>query len=83
MAKDIADRGHTRDFITGASAAERQRAFVQRKRQAGYRRRTVWLHDDSWRTGYAAGQAGGEPRPPDGVEDWVAWMSGYREGAGR
>ena len=81
MAKDKNDTGRTRDFITGASAAQRQRAFASRMKERGYYRRTVWLHRTSWYRGHAAGQAGSVCAPPSDVEDRLAWMSGYIEGA--
>lgn len=81
MAKDQADRG-TRDFVTAASAAERQRAFTARMKARGYKRTTVWQHQPTWEAGYAAGLAGEDSRPPAGTEDRLAWMSGYIEGAG-
>lgn len=81
MAKDKRDTGRTRDFITAASNAERQQAFAERMKEKGYYRRTVWLHRTSWYRGHAAGQAGSECAPPADIQDRVAWMAGYVEGA--
>jgi len=81
MAKDKADQGRTRDFVSGASAAERQRAFAERQRERGYRRHTIWMHERSYNAGRAAGlDYAGEAWPPDDCEDRLAWLAGYLEG---
>jgi len=84
MARDEHD-ANTADLVGGRakSAAERYRAYSARLKERGYKRRAIWLHEPTWRAGYAAGEAGESMTPPAGCEDRLAWISGYLEGQGR
>lgn len=70
----------TTDILKTSGAARRQAAYDIRKKAAGYKRTTVWIHQGAWQAGYDAGLAGipSTPSPPD--LDGLSWISGYIEG---
>lgn len=66
--------------MNAATNAQRQEAFKARKEAQGYRRASVWIHQESWQAGFDAGKAGQPSTPaPAGVDD-LSWFSGYIEG---
>lgn len=65
-----------------SAVAIRQEHYRQRKEQDGFRRKTLWLHQDSEQQGYECGQAGGAFLPvPDGL-DPLSYCAGWFRGAG-
>lgn len=61
------------------SGAVRQAEFKARKEAEGYKRTTVWIHQDSWKAGHDAGRARKPATVPAGF-DGLSWFSGYIEG---
>lgn len=63
-----------------SSGARRQAAYRERQQAAGKRQRVVWIHENDWQAGFAAGEAGTPAAPvPQGV-DGLSWFSGWVEG---
>ncbi|MDH4555594.1 hypothetical protein E8F11_10460 [Pseudomonas sp. BN417] len=65
-----------------SAVAIRQELYRQRKEAEGYRRKTLWLHQDSEQQGFKCGQAGGAMLPvPEGL-DQLSYCAGWFRGAG-
>jgi len=57
------------------SAAERQRLFKERQREAGFRHTTVWIHTDTEEEGKQAARDG-KPLKPMESKDPLSWAVG-------
>lgn len=83
--KDEHDK-QTRDLLSGEqlrqTAAQRQARLKARREAEGWRRKTVWVHEDSRQQGYAAGEKGEacEPEKTTGF-DYVSWVIGWEAGS--
>ena len=60
--------------------AKRQEAYRHRQQAAGRKQRVVWIHDDAWQAGFAAGEAGTPSTPVPPGTDGLSWFSGWIEG---
>jgi len=58
------------------SAADRQRLFKERQREAGYRHTTVWIHSETEEEGKQAARDG-KPLKPLESKDPVSWAIGW------
>lgn len=58
------------------SAAERQRLFKERQREAGFRHTTVWIHTETEEEGRQAARDG-KPLKPMGTKDPLSWAAGW------
>lgn len=58
------------------SAAERQRLFKERQREAGFRDTTVWIHTQTEEEGRQAARDG-KPLKPIGTKDPLSWAAGW------
>ncbi|MCY1423192.1 hypothetical protein D9M71_388990 [compost metagenome] len=65
-----------------SAVAIRQESYRQRKEEAGYRRRTLWLHQDSEQRGYEHGFKGGALLPMPEHVDQFSYSAGWFQGAG-
>lgn len=77
--KDTLDT-KTTDLLKPSGAARRQAAYDSRKKAAGYKRISVWIHEGAWQAGYDAGLAGIPSTPSPAGLDGLSWISGYIEG---
>ncbi|WP_236203062.1 hypothetical protein [Pseudomonas protegens] len=64
------------------SAAERQRLFKERQREAGFRHTTVWIHTETEDEGRQAARDG-RPLKPQGSKDPVSWAIGWLNEKGK
>ncbi|MEB0108417.1 MULTISPECIES: hypothetical protein [unclassified Pseudomonas] len=58
------------------SAADRQRIYKDRQRQAGFRQTTVWIHGETEEEGRRAAREG-EPLAPMESKDPLSWAAGW------
>ncbi|PWB37385.1 hypothetical protein DCO47_04045 [Pseudomonas sp. NDM] len=58
------------------SAADRQRLFKERQREAGFRHTTVWIHTETEQEGRQAARDG-KPLKPMGTKDPLSWAAGW------
>ncbi|MCI1737806.1 Conserved hypothetical protein [Pseudomonas veronii 1YdBTEX2] len=58
------------------SAAERQRLFKERQREAGFRHTTVWIHTEAEDEGKQAARDG-KPLEPMESKDPMSWAAGW------
>ena len=58
------------------SAAERQRLFKERQREAGFRHTTVWIHTETEDEGKQAARDG-KPLKPMASKDPLSWAAGW------
>ncbi|ROM56491.1 hypothetical protein SAMN05216202_0638 [Pseudomonas mucidolens] len=58
------------------SAAERQRLFKERQREAGFRHTTVWIHSETEDQGKQAARDG-KPLEPMESKDPLSWAAGW------
>lgn len=58
------------------SAAERQRLFKERQREAGFRHTTVWIHTETEEEGKQAARDG-KPLKPMASKDPLSWAAGW------
>ncbi|CAI8866270.1 hypothetical protein [Pseudomonas chlororaphis] len=58
------------------SAAERQRLFKGRQREAGFRHTTVWIHTETEEEGRQAARDG-KPLKPMTSKDPLSWAAGW------
>jgi len=58
------------------SAADRQRLFKERQREAGYRHTTVWIHAETEEEGKQAARDG-KPLKPMASKDPLSWAAGW------
>lgn len=58
------------------SAAERQRLFKERQREAGFRHTTVWIHTETEEEGRQAARDG-KPLKPMTSKDPMSWAAGW------
>ena len=58
------------------SAAERQRLFKDRQREAGFRHTTVWIHTETEEEGKQAARDG-KPLKPMRSKDPLSWAAGW------
>ena len=66
-----------------SKGAVRQARFKVRMEESGYRKVSVWVHQDSESIGYEAGFSGGAFLPvPGEVIDHLSYCSGWLRGAG-
>lgn len=79
--KDARDR-RTGDLLA-SPGAQRQARYEARRKEQGFRRATVWLHEASWEAGRLAGMEGKPSMPVPAGMDGLSWISGYIQGEGR
>ena len=60
----------------------RQQRYRQRMEETGYRRVTLWLHQDSEQKGYERGLAGEKLLPAPAGLDQLSYCTGWLRGAG-
>ena len=58
------------------SAADRQRIYKDRQREAGFRQTTVWIHGETEEEGKQAARAG-QPLEPMESKDPLSWAAGW------
>jgi hypothetical protein len=58
------------------SAADRQRLFKERQREAGFRHTTVWIHTETEEEGKQAARDG-KPLKPMASKDPLSWAAGW------
>lgn len=58
------------------SAADRQRLFKERQREAGFRHTTVWIHTETEQEGKQAARDG-KPLKPMESKDPLSWAAGW------
>lgn len=58
------------------SAADRQRHFKERQREAGFRHTTVWIHTETEEEGRQAARDG-KPLNPMDTRDPLSWAAGW------
>lgn len=58
------------------SAADRQRHFKERQREAGFRHTTVWIHTETEEEGRQAARDG-KPLNPMDTKDPLSWAAGW------
>jgi hypothetical protein len=58
------------------TAADRQRLYKERQREAGFRQTTVWIHSETEEEGRQAAQAG-RPLEPMESKDPLSWAAGW------
>ncbi|WP_432217485.1 hypothetical protein ACREYJ_21100 [Pseudomonas kribbensis] len=58
------------------SAADRQRLFKERQREAGFRHTSVWIHSETEEDGRQAARDG-KPLKPMGTKDPLSWAAGW------
>jgi hypothetical protein len=58
------------------SAADRQRLFKERQREAGFRHTTVWIHTETEEEGRQAARDG-KPLKPMASKDPLSWAAGW------
>lgn len=58
------------------SAAERQRLFKERQREAGFRHTTVWVHTETEEEGKQAAREG-KTLEPMASKDPLSWAAGW------
>jgi hypothetical protein len=58
------------------SAADRQRIYKERQREAGFRQTTVWIHGETEEEGRQAARDG-KPLKPMGTKDPMSWAAGW------
>ncbi|PRW84015.1 hypothetical protein C7A11_28000 [Pseudomonas simiae] len=58
------------------SAADRQRFFKDRQREAGFRHTTVWIHTETEEEGKQAARDG-KPLKPMESKDPLSWAAGW------
>jgi hypothetical protein len=58
------------------SAADRQRLFKERQREAGFRHTTVWIHNETEEEGKQAARDG-KPLKPMTSKDPLSWAAGW------
>lgn len=58
------------------SAADRQRLFKERQREAGFRHTSVWIHSETEEEGRQAARDG-KPLKPIGTKDPLSWAAGW------
>jgi hypothetical protein len=64
------------------SAADRQRHFKERQREAGFRHTTMWIHTETEEEGKQAA-LDGKPLKPQGSKDPVSWAIGWLNEKGK
>lgn len=79
--KDENDR-NTHDLLSGdqrrQSDAERQARLKARRAADGWKRKTVWVHEESRLDGVAAGEGANPCEPAKaGASDYVSWVIGW------
>jgi hypothetical protein len=79
--KDEHDK-QTRDLLSAEqlrqSTAQRQARLKAKRKAEGWRRKTVWVHEDSRQQGYAAGEKGEACEPEKTpTADCVSWVIGW------
>lgn len=73
----------SKDKTTGnlltSNGAKRQAALKERREAAGYKRSTVWIHEESYDQGVNAAQLGSSTIRdfPADVADVQSWVLGY------
>jgi len=58
------------------TGADRQRDFAERQKAAGYKRTTVWIHEESAKEGIRAARSG-KPLEPMESKDPLSWAAGW------
>lgn len=58
------------------SAADRQRIYKDRQREAGFRQTTVWIHSETEEEGKQAARDG-KPLSPMDAKDPLSWAVGW------
>ncbi|MER2019965.1 MULTISPECIES: hypothetical protein [Pseudomonas] len=58
------------------TGADRQRDFAERQKAAGYKRTTVWIHEETAKEGIRAARAG-KPLEPMESKDPLSWAAGW------
>nr|WP_242488186.1 hypothetical protein [Pseudomonas sp. TH34] len=58
------------------TGADRQREFAERQKTAGYKRTTVWIHEETAKEGIRAARAG-KPLEPMESKDPLSWAAGW------
>lgn len=64
------------------SAADRQRLYKERQREAGFRQATVWIHTETEQEGRQAA-LDGKPLKPQGSKDPISWAIGWLSEKGK
>ena len=59
------------------SATERQRAFKERMRAAGFKQIALWIHQTDFEAGAKAAKSGQDPLSPPDCFSVESWQSGY------
>ena len=61
---------------TKRTGADRQREFAERQKAAGFKRTTVWVHEETEEEGKQAALAG-KPLKPMTSKDPLSWAAGW------
>lgn len=64
------------DLKSPLSAADRQRIYKERQREAGFRQTTVWIHGETEEEGKQAARDG-KPLEPMASKDPLSWTAGW------
>jgi hypothetical protein len=58
------------------TGADRQREFTERQKAAGFKRTTVWIHEETEEEGKQAARDG-KPLKPMASKDPLSWAAGW------
>jgi hypothetical protein len=61
---------------TKRTGADRQREFAERQKAAGFKRTTVWVHEETEEEGKQAARDG-KPLKPMASKDPLSWAAGW------
>jgi hypothetical protein len=61
---------------TKRTGADRQREFAERQKAAGFKRTTVWVHEETEEEGKQAAREG-KPLKPMASKDPLSWAAGW------
>lgn len=64
------------------SAADRQRLYKERQREAGFRLTALWIHEETEQEGRQAARDD-KPLKPQGSKDPISWAIGWLNEKGR
>ncbi|MHC8313339.1 hypothetical protein ACYZUC_27550 [Pseudomonas sp. GT1P32] len=67
---------NTNSEVGKRTGADRQRDFAERQRAAGYKRTTVWIHEETAKEGIRAARDG-KPLEPMESKDPLSWAAGW------
>lgn len=62
--------------LGSCTGADRQQAFAERQKAAGYKRTTAWIHEETAKEGIRAARDG-KPLEPMESNDPLSWAAGW------